>query len=275
MFRNFHGKVILFGEYTILHGSKALAEPLKPYFGHWIIKNDKRIAKWFEWLISQDIPLDKDQLEYCKEIYSFSSNIPIGCGLGSSGALVAATFARFALNHKDASLELFAKMESFFHGSSSGLDPYISYKNESTLISSGKVESDLSTNMGLNTFLFNSNTPRTTAELVEWYKHERLNNKQFKKLSDEMADINNEIIDSIIENKVKRQLDLIKELSLLQFQFLNKLIPSHVQKIWKEGLNSQDYFMKICGAGGGGCFLLFSQNELIEVSGNPILRIKN
>src|SRR5690606_29823162 len=68
----------------------------------------------------------------------FDSSIPQGYGVGSSGALVAAIYDKYA-NNKITVLEnltrekllqlkaVFSQMESFFHGKSSGLDPLNSY----------------------------------------------------------------------------------------------------------------------------------------------------
>jgi mevalonate kinase len=67
----------------------------------------------------------------------FDSSIPQGYGVGSSGALVAAIYDKYAQNKitvlenltREKLLELkifFSQMESF-HGKSSGLDPLNSY----------------------------------------------------------------------------------------------------------------------------------------------------
>ncbi len=77
----------------------------------------------------------------------FDSSIPQGYGVGSSGALVAAIYDKYA-NDKITVLEnltrekllslkvIFGKMESFFHGKSSGLDPLNSYLSLPILINS-------------------------------------------------------------------------------------------------------------------------------------------
>lgn len=77
----------------------------------------------------------------------FDSSIPQGYGVGSSGALVAAIYDKYA-NDKITVLEnltrekllqlktIFGQMESFFHGKSSGLDPLNSYLSIPILINS-------------------------------------------------------------------------------------------------------------------------------------------
>ena len=77
----------------------------------------------------------------------FDSSIPQGYGVGSSGALVASIYDQYAADKitvlenltRDKLLKLkqiFALMESFFHGKSSGLDPLNSYLSLPILINS-------------------------------------------------------------------------------------------------------------------------------------------
>ena len=77
----------------------------------------------------------------------FDSSIPQGYGVGSSGALVAAFYDRYAVDKISPQADLipeklsrlksiFAAMESYFHGKSSGLDPLNSYLSLPLLIHS-------------------------------------------------------------------------------------------------------------------------------------------
>ena len=82
----------------------------------------------------------------------FDSSIPQGYGVGSSGALVAAIYDKYAIDKitvlenltKEKLLKLkaiFGEMESFFHGKSSGLDPLNSYLSLPILINKNNIES--------------------------------------------------------------------------------------------------------------------------------------
>ena len=79
----------------------------------------------------------------------FDSSIPQGYGVGSSGALVAAIYDKYTIEKitvlenltREKLLKLktiFGKMESFFHGKSSGLDPLNSYLSLHQNIRSGE-----------------------------------------------------------------------------------------------------------------------------------------
>ena len=39
------------------------------------------------------------------------------------------------------------------------------------------------------------------------------------------------------------------------------MIPDDINKIWEKGLNEYQYSLKLCGAGGGGFFLGFANNQ--------------
>jgi len=147
----FFAKILLFGEYGIIKDSKGLSIPYNYYRGALKTADTltveqqasheklKDFATYLKTLDPEIIAIDKSQLEMdlSKNLY-FDSSIPQGYGVGSSGALVASFYDRYALQ-KITVLEnltkeklqqlktIFAQMESFFHGKSSGLDPLNSY----------------------------------------------------------------------------------------------------------------------------------------------------
>ena len=143
----FYSKILLFGEYGIIKDSKGLSIPYNFYNG--ALKMDKNsslsaeesnrnLKKFLKYLSNIDtnlVTFDLAQLE--QDIQAgmyFDSSIPQGYGVGSSGALVAALYDKYAQDKitvlenltREKLLKLkaiFSEMESFFHGKSSGLDP--------------------------------------------------------------------------------------------------------------------------------------------------------
>ena len=156
----FYSKILLFGEYGIIKDSKGLSIPYNYYNGALKTEENlselsrksnqslKRFAEYLEdideSLVRFDIQLLKSHIE--GGMY-FDSSIPQGYGVGSSGALVAAIYDKYAKD-KITVLEnltrkkllklkaIFSEMESFFHGKSSGLDPLNSYLSIPILINS-------------------------------------------------------------------------------------------------------------------------------------------
>ena len=156
----FYAKILLFGEYGIIKDSKGLAIPFNSYKGALkSVKNLTGEAKksntsllgFYEYLVNIDTELvDFDFESFRSDIDDgmyFDSSIPQGYGVGSSGALVASIYDKYAINKitilenltRDKLLklkEIFSIMESFFHGKSSGLDPLNSYLSIPILINS-------------------------------------------------------------------------------------------------------------------------------------------
>ena len=159
----FYSKILLFGEYGIIQDSKGLSIPYNFYNG--ALKKDenpsesaiksneslKKFVTYLEQLQVEQPELVTFNLEVLKQDVNsgmyFDSSIPQGYGVGSSGALVAAIYDKYA-NDKITVLEnltrekllqlktIFSQMESFFHGKSSGLDPLNSYLSIPILINS-------------------------------------------------------------------------------------------------------------------------------------------
>lgn len=146
----FYSKVMLFGEYTIIQGSMGLTIPYAHFNGelrmvnknaytdlNFATRSNRALHEYALYLrdLYQKgqllVSFDVDGLLHdLKRGLYFESSIPEGYGLGSSGALVAALYNRYAkseaLPHAgltpDALLKLkqaFAQLESFFHGTSS------------------------------------------------------------------------------------------------------------------------------------------------------------
>jgi mevalonate kinase len=156
----FYSKILLFGEYGIIRDSKGLSIPYNFYNGalkmdknptEEAIKSNAGLRAFVEHLktIDEDLVVfDIDNLqEHVDAGMYFDSSIPQGYGVGSSGALVAAVYDKYAQN-KITVLEnltreklltlksIFSEMEAFFHGKSSGLDPLNSYLSIPILINS-------------------------------------------------------------------------------------------------------------------------------------------
>ena len=134
----YNAKILLFGEHTVIKGSQALAMPINDYYGQWKYATNKAEFKKLQY----DLPIFQRYLEKqglnqriniaeftfaLQQGLYFDANIPTGYGVGSSGALCAAILDKFGKNNKALSLlelkQVFAQMESYFHGASSGTEP--------------------------------------------------------------------------------------------------------------------------------------------------------
>ena len=214
----------------------------------------------------------------------FDSSIPKGYGIGSSGALVAAIYDRYS-NNKITVLEnltrekllvlktIFSKMESFFHGKSSGLDPLNSYLSIPILIKSKDdinvtgIPSQKSNGAGA-IFLIDSGKTGSTAPMVSIFM-EKMKSDGFRKMiSSQFIKHTNLCVDSFLNGDVKNLFDNTKKLSKIVFDNFKPMIPNEFHDLWKKGIDSGSYFLKLCGSGGGGYILGFAPD--IEQAKNDL-----
>ena len=270
MNRSYPAKILLFGEYTVIKGSKALAIPFRQFRGEWqqVGKKDTTLLEFLSYA-NENLGhlINTDQL--AKELnqrWGFRSNIPIGHGMGSSGALVAALYDRFAHDKENDLVRIkdgLKLMENFYHGQSSGIDPLVSYINAPLFIESPerveKIDVPQSEWRKINkVFLYDSLISRVSSPLVEKFNNYCLDDHFSNNVLSELVELNDDLIRSYTSVNELALAKLFQDLSKLQYEYFQDMIPSHVKEIWGEGLSSGKYYFKLCGAGGGGMYLVWT-----------------
>ena len=285
----FYSKILLFGEYGIIRDSKGLSIPYNFYNG--ALKRDenpseeaiksnenlKRFVTYLENLQDELVIFDLTTLKNDVETgMYFDSSIPQGYGVGSSGALVAAIYDKYAQNKitvlenltREKLLKLkniFAKMESFFHGKSSGLDPLNSYLSIPILINSkDNIEAT-----GIPTqsmvgngavFLLDSGIIGETAPMISIFM-ENLKDQGFRKmLKSQFIKHTDACVENFLGGDMKSLFANTKKLSKVVLNHFKPMIPEQFHGIWQNGIDSNDYYLKLCGSGGGGYILGFTQD---------------
>ena len=288
----FYSKILLFGEYGIIQDSKGLSIPYNFYNGalkreenpsEEAIKSNenlKRFVSYLETLQSEQPELVTFDLVTLKNDVAtgmfFDSSIPQGYGVGSSGALVAAIYDKYA-QHKITVLEnltrekllklkmIFGQMESFFHGKSSGLDPLNSYLSIPILINSkDNIEATGIPTQSLEgngaVFLLDSGIVAETAPMVTIFM-EKLKDQGFRKmLKSEFIKHTDACVESFLGGDIKSLFANTKKLSKVVLNNFKPMIPEQFHTIWQKGIDSNDYYLKLCGSGGGGYILGFTQD---------------
>lgn len=288
----FYSKILLFGEYGIIKDSKGLSIPYNFYNGALkmdgdqsaaAIKSNENLKKFVAHLeaLQQEQPelvtFDLATLkEHVEAGMYFDSTIPQGYGVGSSGALVAAIYDRYALNKitvlenltREKLLQLkkiFGQMESFFHGKSSGLDPLNSYLSIPILINSQEdIEATgipSQTQDGKNAvFLLDSGIVGETAPMVSIFM-ENLKDKGFRNmLKTQFVKYTDACVEDFLHGDVKSLFANTKKLSKVVLNNFKPMIPEQFHELWQKGIDSNDYYLKLCGSGGGGYILGFTEN---------------
>ena len=288
----FYSKILLFGEYGIIQDSKGLSIPYNFYNGalkrevnpsEEAIKSNenlKRFVSYLETLQSEQPELVNFDLVTLKNDVAtgmfFDSSIPQGYGVGSSGALVAAIYDKYA-QHKITVLEnltrekllklkmIFGQMESFFHGKSSGLDPLNSYLSIPILINSkDNIEATGIPTQSLEgngaVFLLDSGIVGETAPMVTIFM-EKLKDQGFRKmLKSEFIKHTDACVENFLGGDIKSLFANTKKLSKVVLNNFKPMIPEQFHTIWQKGIDSNDYYLKLCGSGGGGYILGFTQD---------------
>jgi len=286
----FYSKILLFGEHGINKGSKGLSIPYNFYNGglkvddteteaakksnaslRGFVKHLEQLQAEMPELVSFD--LDTLKLNVEAGMY-FDSSIPQGYGIGSSGALVAAIYDQYA-NNKITVLEnltrekllqlktIFSKMESYFHGTSSGLDPLNSYLSIPILINShDNIEATGIPMQNLEgkgaIFLLDSGIVKETAPMVQIFM-ESLKDKGFRTMiKNQFLKYTDACINDFLHGDAKSLFSNTKKLSKVVFNNFKPMIPEQFHELWQKGIESNDYYLKLCGSGGGGYILGFA-----------------
>lgn len=283
--RHYHSKLLLFGEYLIIRSGRALAIPFEKFRGQWSFAPEdtslqqdlKGLLEYLMVLCETEahscvLDIQKLEIDLNKGMY-FESNIPMGYGLGSSGALSAAIYDNYILSGKISRGEeakfielrnMLSKIESYFHGSSSGVDPLISYLDKGSIIrkdGSVKILGELENTF--NFFLLDTGIHRETAPLVNLF-FKKCNDPFFaNQIDGHLTRASNAAIDSFVGNDEAGLAKNMFKISSLQYQLFKEMIPDGFKEIWKRGLGSGKFNLKLCGAGGGG-FLLGYAADLKE-----------
>ncbi|PIB26783.1 mevalonate kinase [Maribacter sp. 4G9] len=287
----FYSKILLFGEYGIIKDSKGLSIPYNFLKGALKTNSDSEKAKKSNQALREFASYLKGLAITEPELVAFDfiamdadieggmyfdSSIPQGYGVGSSGALVAAIYDKYAKDkitvlenltrEKLLSLKaIFGKMESFFHGKSSGLDPLNSYLSLPILINSqDNIESTSIPSQNLEgkgaVFLLDSGSIGETAPMVQIFM-EQMKNEGFRNmLKDQFIKHTDACVEDFVNGNVKSLFGNLKKLSHVVLDNFKPMIPAKFHDLWKQGIETNDYYLKLCGSGGGGYFLGFTED---------------
>jgi mevalonate kinase len=288
----FYSKILLFGEYGIIKDSKGLSIPYNFYNGALKIddelddkskKSNDQLRKFYSHLVTLvqqnpdlvDFHFDKLKSDIDRGMY-FDSSIPQGYGIGSSGALVAAIYDKYAKDkitvlenlQREKLLDLktvFGKIESFFHGTSSGLDPLNSYLSLPILINSKDnveptgIPSQKQKGTGA-VFLLDSGAQGETQPMVNIFM-ENMKNEGFRNMiKNKFVKHTDNCVDDFLKGDFKSLFGNLKHLSNVVFDHFKPMIPQKYHQLWKNGIDTGAYYLKLCGSGGGGYILGFTQD---------------
>ena len=276
--KSYPAKILLFGEYTIIHHSSALAIPYFKYESHWSDERSEdpsfvnKIEESYSVSTLKEIYNDlkklknpklnlKKFMDYINDGLWICSNSPLGYGLGSSGAVSAAIYDRFSIRKEQDPVLLkshLSRIENAFHGKSSGIDPLVSYVKKPLWIHQDEsiefttIPSELE---GGTLFLLDTKLNRNSTPLINHYLQKSSEDVFVNKFIEPVKINVERAIEGLINNDFKKLSDAFASISILQFMHLPPMVTEKFKDLWHEGIDTNDYYLKICGAGGGGYIL--------------------
>ncbi len=291
----FPSKLLLFGEHVVLKGASALAIPFDYYGGSWKYNKAsseqkdlpdflyylKKLATSEELILHLD--LGKMERELDAGLY-FESDIPVGYGLGSSGAICAAVNSKFGeppskLEIRPLQLGL-AQMESFYHGSSSGTDPLVSYLKVPLMLTGTKIYPPLwqahTEELLGSFFLLDSQKPREAAPLIQEFLQQSDMDGFYSDLKQSLIPATERAIKNLLSGDRISLADNTRQISRFQQAHMSWMILPELNAHWLEGLERDHFYLKVCGAGGGGYYIGFAKDiqatqEYFEQQKIPLL----
>ena len=272
-------KVILFGEYSMIFDSTALVLPLKLFSAKWnadrgrsrefMSFSRKELSRFCGFLRGEErfsnvIDLDVLEEDLQKGWY-LDSDLPVGYGLGSSGTVVAAVYDRYAktpvrdlMRLKD----LFSQMESFFHGSSSGIDPLQCYLGRPFRITAEGAEllADGFLKNHLQICLIDTEMKSDTKPLVEYFKRQREKEEYLRDFQRDYLPYVKGCMDAVIQGNTDCFFKRLQKLTSAQRVFFGPMIPDPVAELFERTYDFH-FGVKILGSGGGGYILGFTDDR--------------
>jgi mevalonate kinase len=161
--------------------------------------------------------------------------------------------------------EVFSQIEAHFHGVSSGLDPLLCYirhplliRNKMQIETVGIPREKFGANSAI--FLVDTGTLGKTGPLVKLFFERCKEESFFNQVRSVFIPANNGCIETLLRGDMKPFFNHLTELSAFQFLYLPEMIPDKMKVIWEEGLQRDDFKLKLCGSGGGGFLLGISKD---------------
>jgi len=79
-------------------------------------------------------------------------------------------------------------------------------------------------------------------------------------MRDQFIKYSDSCVDDFLKGNMSSLFNNIKSLSSLVLKYFEPMIPDAFHKVWKNGIETNEYYLKLCGSGGGGFILGFTRD---------------
>ena len=278
MRERYYSKVILFGEYSMIFDATALMIPLTKFSAQWrfapslsaqgVAASNASLQRFSDYLstlddIKENIDFQRLNRDIAHHLY-LDSNVLSGYGLGSSGTLVAAVYDGYAKQKTSDYLKLksiFGQMESYFHGSSSGIDPLQCYLGRPFKITPKNVEilKESLLDKEIRICLIDTKIKSNTKPLVNYFKAQREDPLFLQRFQKEYVPYVKKSLNALIWSDKEVFFNSLKRITKGQLEFLRPMITDNTLSLFEADYDFH-FGVKISGSGGGGYVLGFTDN---------------
>jgi len=278
------GKIILFGEHFVVHGTKAILAAIDKRVTVTTTFTNNKTIKVNSELGTIEVPISSSYEEVKSEFRPFvylankiinseqnvsgleitiDSDIPIGVGLGSSSACCVAAAASISELFKELSseeiLNLSIKAEKTIFPDTSGADCTVcTYGGMIEYPSIEKIDNTFD----LNLLIVNSMIPHNTKNSVE--KVNKFKENDEERFS-ELCDLENKLIDKVIVAMKNNDATTFGLKMSENQKYLEEIqVSNDTLRDMISSLNEISLGSKITGAGDGGCVIALVKNENVS-----------
>ena len=90
---------------------------------------------------------------------------------------------------------------------------------------------------------------------------EKMKNEGFRSmLKDQFIKHTDACVEDFVDGNIKSLFGNLKQLSHVVLDNFKPMIPAKFHQLWKQGIDTNEYYLKLCGSGGGGYILGFTQD---------------
>lgn len=275
-----HGKIILLGEHSVVHGKPALAAPLQRGCRAEARAADRDVLRVLPWgiEITPDPNASGHDAQLKRAFFALldalgdgrhhevdaTLEIPAGAGLGASAALsvaiVRAIDAAAGRTRSDADVVTASvAWEREFHGNPSGVDSAIAVHGKVSLFYRGKAPESVVVGRPLWLVVGHSGQAPSTKRMVESVARqlERAPEK-VRKILDGMEAVVNNGRSALVEGNLRN----LGQLMVLNQKLLNSLMLSttRLEEMCQCATGAGAMGAKLTGGGGGGCMIALSDS---------------